>query len=869
MKFKNSLISLVVANACCSIAWAQEVKPNSDSEVEVITVTGIRASAAAAMDKKRESSGFADALVAEDISAFPDLNLSEALQRIPGVAITRQNGEGQSVTVRALGPEFTQVRLNGQTVTSAGGRSVDLDMFASELIQSVVLKKSPDAASTEGGLAATIDMQTRKPFDQEGFVAAGSLQGQENSLAEEKDPRVSFLLSNTWGEKFGALISVAKSDYTIRQDAIENILWEIDKLGGGTSDAMEIPFLPRAINEFRDRERTGITTSFQYRPTETIGINFDVVSANFDELRRRYTIDTLFFDGSPVPISPITVPGIGGIDRVVGGTFSNVQSRSENVFDDIDEKLNIYNLQGSWKVNSSLEVSAQLGYSKAEQYADLFRVLYDFRGNATLGEAQYKGVTVPTFRSDDYSFTDPLAYKFNQLRYLIDDIEDNEKSAQLDVTYYVDWGVFSSLKTGFRYAEHNYVRLAYDERVNPSKDNPAPEFAQIATLNYGLMDGKAPKGVPSEWLVVERDIFSKNQSVVPDNFTPAFSYPSTFDIGEDTLAGYVQLDIDADAWNRPVRGNIGIRAVETDQTSLGYVVKANGVGTIVEESSYTDVLPSLNLVMDMTDEVVLRFAASKAITRPTISQLSPGISSYDIGSMTARQGNPKLDPFRVTQIDIGAEYYFADESLISLTGFFKDVESFISETTESKVLDFGGPLYADNGTDISKNPFIVSLPINGKGAKIKGFEFIYQQPFTFLPIEGFGMMANYTYAKTDGVKVTYGGVKFETPFVGSSENSYNLTGYYELDKLNVRLAYAWRDAYVESSRGDSQTTYFVDSYGQLDMSAGYSITDNIDVTLDVLNLTDEVVSRYGLTKERSIGAYDYGRTVVVGIKAAF
>ena len=606
------------------------------------------------------------------------------------------------------------------------------------------------------------------------------------------------------------------------------------------------------------------------QPVEDVEVNLDIVHGKFDELNRRFTIDTLYFDGTPNPVSLETVPGIGGLDRVVGGVFDNVQTRSENVFDDTQDELNMYTLSGKWNMNSNLTLEATAGYSKAEQLADNFRILYDFYGRAELGETSYEGTVVPTFSSLDYDFTDASAYGFNQLRYLMSDIEDEEKNLKFDVTYNVDWGIFSALKAGVRYAEHEFSRVAYDERINPNQDNPAPAFEDVASLNYGLFGGGTPDGIPSDWLIVQRDDFEAAQTMVANDFVPAISYPSTYRVKEDTLAGYAQLSVDTPVGDGMyLTGNLGVRVVKTDQTSTGYVLTDSGVGTIGEESDYTDVLPSINLSLDVTEDVIIRLAASKAMTRATLSQLSPGISSYDIATQSASQGNPNLDPFRVKQIDLGVEYYFAEDALVSFTGFFKDIESFITTTTESRVLNFGGPLYRDDGTDISNEAFNVSLPVNGKGAKIRGLEFIYQQPLTFLPIEGFGVIVNYTYAKTDGVTHTYYGESFETPFAGASENSYNLTGYYENDEFSVRLAYAWRDEFVTNAAGDSQSTLLQDAYGQLDLSTSYSLTDSIDVSLDVLNVTDETFSQYGLTKDRSVGVYGYGRTIVAGVQIAF
>ncbi len=835
---------------------------------EEILVTGIRASLAEALNQKRLANAFVDTLVAEDIAKFPDLNITEGLQRLPGVAIERQMGEGRNVTVRSLAPEFTQIRLNGQTVTAAGGRDVELDIFASEIVQSVTLTKSPYASLTEGGLAATVDIRTRRPFDQEGFVLGGSIQAQNNSLVEEWQPRGSFLVSKTWGDSFGALFSAAYSDYTLRQDAAEIIFWQRLRFNRGTLAPVEAPFLPRSINEFRDRERLGLNAAFQWRASETLNFNLDLAYAKFDESRRRYTIDVLFFDETPSPINVTSVPGIGGIPRIVAGSYSNVQTRSENVFDLLEDQLFTANFEAEWDVSDRFNVTLRVGRSQAEQFADLFRVLYDFRGNASFGFTEYRGITVPTLQSDSFSFTNAADYRFNQLRYLRDLITDEETSAQLDFSYAADLGPISDLKFGARYADRVFDRVSFDQRVNPSAANPAPSMAEIASLNFGLFGGNAPAGVPSQWLVIERSTWDRVQRVVPQDFVPARSFPTSFGVTEETLAGYVQADLDTGLAGAPLRGNIGVRVVQTKQGSQGFAVIGGQPRPLSFEREYTDVLPSLNLAWELSDTLLLRLAASRAITRPTISQLSPGLSSVDIGSLRATQGNPELDPFRVNQIDFGVEWYFAKDAILAATFFHKDVESFITTTSEQRVINFGGPVFRDDGTDVSQRPFSVSLPINGQGAKITGVEISYQQPLTFLPVDGFGVIANYTYADSN-VAFTYNGEQFDAPFLGSSRHSFNLVGYYENGKFDARIAYAWREAYLENRRGDNQSSLFIDNYGQLDVSLAYKLTERLELTLDALNLTDQVVSRFGTTQDRPIGAFQSGRFVFVGAQFKF
>lgn len=866
--FIGGLASGTVHAKAILVPVEQDVKAAEAPEVDTIVVTGIRASLAASLNQKRLSDAFIDTLVAEDIAKFPDLNITEGLQRLPGVAIERQQGEGRNVTVRSLAPEFTQVRLNGHTVTAAGGRDVELDIFASEVIQKVTLTKTPYAALTEGGLAATIDLRTRRPFDKTGLIIGGSLQAQQNSLVKDWDPRGSFMVSNTWGDKFGALFSLAYSDYTLRQDSAEIIFWQRSRFGRGTLTPVEAPFLPRSINEFRDRKRLGLTAAFQWRPTDKIDVNLDFAHAKFDESRRRYTIDILFFDETPSPISVTTTPGIGGIPRVTSGAYSGVQSRSENVFDDLADELNSINLDADWQVTDELAVNSRIGFAKAEQFADLFRVLYDFRGNASFGFTEYRGVTVPTLKTDSFSFTNPSDYRFNQLRYLRDLIRDEEASVQLDLVYRKQIGPISHIRVGSRLANHQFERTSFDQRINPSTTNPAPTMAQVSSPNFGLFGGKAPNGVPSQWLVIERKNWDAAQKLVAVDFVPARSFPTSFGVGEETLAAYIQGDIEASVGDKTLRGNIGIRAVQTKQETNGFALIGGQPRPLTAERDYSDVLPSLNLVLELNDKLLVRAAASRAITRPTISQLSPGLSSVDIGSLRATQGNPDLDLFRVNQADLGLEWYFAKNAILGITAFHKDVESFITTTSEQRVIAFGGPVFRDDGSDVSQRPFSVSLPINGKGAKITGIELSYQQPFTFLPVEGFGALANYTFADSD-VSFTYNGVAFNSPFLGSSRHSYNVVGYFENERFQARLAYAWRQAYLENRRGDNQSSLFVEDYGQLDLSLSYKVSQSIEVTFDVLNVTNELVSRYGATPDRPIGAYEAGRFLFAGVQFSF
>ncbi len=229
-----SAISLALGIGAGGVAVAQE------GAEEEIVVTGFRASLEAAIDIKRQETGMVDAIVAEDIADFPDLNLSESIQRIPGVAITRDAGEGRQITVRGLGAQFTRVRINGmETLTTTGStdatggnnrdRSFDFNIFASELFNSLTVRKSASAALEEGSLGATVDLRTALPFDYDGFTLALSAQGQYNDLSETTDPRGAVLISNRWdlagGGRLGGLLSVAYSERESREEGASTVRW--------------------------------------------------------------------------------------------------------------------------------------------------------------------------------------------------------------------------------------------------------------------------------------------------------------------------------------------------------------------------------------------------------------------------------------------------------------------------------------------------------------------------------------------------------------------------------------------------------------------------------------------------------------------
>jgi TonB-dependent receptor len=868
MKFVlKTKLAMAVSLSLSSLTGVAAENAAQEEEIEKIVVTGVRGSISRGIEAKRFSNSVVDVLSAERVGDFPDLNIAEALQRISGVTINRVEGEGQQVTVRGLAPEFTRVTLNGQTVTSGGGREVDLDIFASELFTEVALHKSPEAKITEGGLAATINMKTARPFDDDGFHIVASLKGAYNDLAEESNPKGTVVVSNTW-DTFGVLLSASYSEQDLRADSAENNRWllrDFSSVTDGKFGKLEYPGLPRSIIELRHKERLGLTAAFQYRPDDYLDINLDLAYASLEEFRSRFSIDGLTLVKDIVPVEVDTV--VGDPLLISKATFNNVPSRTENVFDDIEDELFIANFELNYDLGNDWTLATKAGYSKAENTKDLFRVLYSFTGQFSFEEISLDGANIPIFSSTNSDFTNFDDYDFNQSRFIDVFVDDEEHSAQIDLTKALLGEYFSNISFGVRYSNRDNNTLELDERISNYEGLNPPSLSDVGIQNpYGYFENQSNPDIVRDWIIVPFDKFSKDSSIFPTGFVPKQDFPATFGVSEKTWAGYVQADFDD---SDRLRGNIGLRVVNTDQVSTGFTIAGGKEIPLDVDQSYTEVLPSLNIVYDIQEDLLARFSVSRAMTRPSLEELAP---SQQVSPTTLRAslGNPTLDPFVVNQADIGLEWYFENESMLSAILFYKDIESFITTISKQGKLDLPPGILNDSGDDIQNETFEILQPINGEGASVKGFELVYQQPFTFLPepFNGFGISANYTYSDSE-IEIDFDGQVKQEAFPGQSKSSYSLVSYYEKGDFSLRLAYSWRDSYLRSIRGGSRRNAYVDEYGQLDMSVKYDVTKKLTVSFDVLNLLEEETYTYAGNKARGNEYKETGRFLLLGAKYTF
>lgn len=907
--------------AAAGAAYADE--PTSD--VSEVVISGYRSSLQEALELKREETVASDSILAEDIGKFPDLNLSEAIQRIPGVALARDAGEGRQISVRGLGPQFTRVRINGlEALTTAGGtdaaggtnrgRSFDFNIFASDLFNSITVRKTASAETEEGSLGATVDLRTARPFDYQGFTMTGSVQGAYNDLSGSFNPRGAFLVSNTWADgQFGALFSVAYTRRELQDEGASTVRWAtgsaftpgFQSAAGGLTlaqvNAAYHPRFPRYDQYLAESERLGATLSLQWAPSDRTTVTFDVLYADFKGTREERFLEAPVFSttgASAIGDVDVLSGTIDANNTLIRGTFDDVDLRVEDRFDRLDTKFTQFNLTWDQQLTETLKMTVIAGTSRSDHNNPTQTTITLDQLNVDGFSYDYSQARAPLITFGNANLTSPAAWTVTGFRLRPQTALNTYDTVQAAF----DWEFtdFLSFKAGVSWKQYEFVttELRRSNGTTTNLEATVPAGLPALTGYYQLVDFQgdglgAPGGFPTSWLVpdvrVAETLLSLNDPTAFSNawrLGPEPALGNNRTVQEEDRSAFVQADLDTTWMGMALRGNLGVRFVKTDQTSIGYTF-AGGVAVPATVSrSYTDTLPSLNLALSVTDNLLLRFAAARTMARPDLGNLSPGTSINVSGSnRSVTAFNPNLDPFRATALDFSVEWYFRPEALISLAVFYKDVDSFVQTVSTVGIPFTGNPFGLPDSLAIAAcgatpscapglNNWTFSTPVNTAGGVIQGFELSYQQPFTFLPgfLSHMGLQANFTYVKSSIDYINSSGVVVATnDITGLSRRAYNATLYYEDEKWSARVSAAYRSSYLTRVPGqEAGTTYDgTNSTFNVDASVQYTINDHLKVSVEGVNLTDEFQDQFNDASNRLSFYHHTGREFIFGIRYTY
>ena len=952
--------------------------PTAGDDSTVVVVTGFRSSLKSALNLKKKSAGTVDAILAEDIAKFPDSNLAESMQRIPGVTLSRgDGGEGRNISVRGLGPQFTRVRINGmegasQTGSSdiygAGnnGRSFDFNAFPTEIFTSLAARKTGSADVEEGSLGATVDLKAPHALDYRGNqVLALNAKAVYGEIAKKLDPRVSMLVAKKFdGGKFGILASLAYQDRHIREVGYSAVDILSAGLGGNGlgSGATEQPFctpvgitpispdpvaqaakgataancafnnprtgtvaayntimglrlpasvnangpitpasgaffprIPRYVNSTQHEKRTGGTLSMQWKPDQDTDLSLDVLYSRYQDERRDNYIEPVSFarninnNGQPmVSVKDVLFDANGSLTY---GLFDGVDVRSEGLVDQFTSTFKQVNFNFFHRFSDKFEISGLIGTNQSNwdgpmrlqtfmDAIDTKNFSVDFRGG---GDTPILGFGFDVNNPANFTYA-PTSATGDVLGGF--SVQGKPQfNVTKDQTYTLD-GKYSfmpeiDVKFGVQSRTNDFN--SHSLNLIPSqvavKALPAGVTLASLTTNITGLDKLWGDGAPASWVSIDSEKWRKAFGFDSFSYCGIECGAAQSQIKESISSAYVMGEFNSDHWLPfPIRGDVGVRYVHTDQLAVGYIPVTAPAGSTYPSvgkrnevaRSYIDWLPSANIVVEFTPNLLGRVSAAKVMSRPELGNLTPS-AGITATTRTGTVNNPFLDPIRAKTFDASLEWYFKPGSLASVGYFHKDIETFIQRIPEQVAFNqLGLPnSLLDNTNSVPTDIFTVSRFVNTPGGPLDGVELNLQTELDFLPSfwKNFGVLANYTHVTSD-IKYQLSATTFtNNDLIGLSRDSASGTLYYEDDRFSFRTTGTYRGKYLRGIpastgsdlQGNDETFY-------MDASFSYNLNRQIKVTIEAQNLTDEQNRLYiDSTRQDTLFDTRIGRTVTLGV----
>ncbi|WP_156818917.1 TonB-dependent receptor [Sphingomonas sp. Mn802worker] len=876
-----------------------------------IVVTGIRASQAASIEAKRTSTVIADVISAEDIGKFPDKNVAEALQRVPGIVINRVFGEGERVSLRGTAPNLTKTLVNGHNIATAdwfiedqlaATRSFNYLTLPAEIVGQLDVYKSSQADVEEGGIGGTINVHTRHPLDLPRFSLNASVQGVYSERSDKFDPQASGLISwkNDAGT-FGVLIGGVYQKRRIRRDGVEVLGYQTYDIPATVTNAAGAAVANPNYNAAlagtqyasligsalfqQTRERYGGNIELQFKPSDNLeivatGLYSRFNASNFNQNFLAWGSNAVGGGGS---ITNATVKD----NTIVSGTVTSSGGGTTGravVYDAIYRDAYAETYSGDLDVNYTLGGGGILhlkgGYTKANgatRNQPFFEAgapgAFTFDLTGRVPQVSYRGVNPDN--PNDFAFDFASLHRIGN--------SDKEKYGYIDFEQPFD-GSLSAIKIGAKFTDHDrnayFLATTYGAFFVPLAANGCggpctPASFAGGSLPGNFLDNIAEPGTLTSYFNVDT---GKLQDILYGLPAAArqrqINPPENYSINEKTYGGYAMLKVGHP--DTTYHANIGLRVVRTEQTSRGNIVGvdpstpgalSNDFGTyapIEVKRSYTDILPAVNIWFDLTPQLVARFGAGRTIARPDYTDIVPRVS-LNPGALSGDGGDPNVNRYQSDDYNASLEFYPDRETIVAAAVYYKNIANYIVNRTvqerypiQTTTPNLSRCIPAAGGT--ATNPlydclFDINRRSNGSG----GHNFGVEAQISRRIFGPFGAIVNYTYsdAKSDA----------GDPIPGNSKHALNLTGYFENDWLSARVSYNYRSAFfINIDRASPLNQGKTES---LDASLNVKLTDNFSLTADAVNLTNAKIYQYSGTETRFRALYDNGRIFYAGVRAKF
>ncbi len=903
-------------------AFAQDTTP-APAASDTVVVTGIRKGLQDSLTIKKKSSSIVEAVSAEDIGKLPDVSIAESLARLPGLAGQRVNGHAQVISIRGLSPDFSNTLLNGRMQVSTGdNRAAEFDQYPSELINSAVVYKTPDAGLVGQGLSGTVDLNTVNPLDFKKRVFTVGVRGSHNSNgklnADSKvdGNRINFTYIDQFLDgKLGIALGYAHLDDPTQTKHSKSWWWDVEgndsitglpRLGAGKGGDFFLNGV-EIWNNSRSQKRDGVMGIVEFKPNDNFHSVNDLYYSKFDQtdtIRGTMWYQSQWADD--IHISNPTFTSVGGTEFANGGTVSGVAPIIRNDYNTRQDKMFSFGSKNTWRWDD-WRMLADLGYSEAKRDETISETYAGYGTSSTALARTFDSVAEKIAYGGFPTLDPALNYADASQVYLGDvapwggwghdgtirypHVKDTLSQAKLSGRHDFKWGIFDQVELGLAYSQRTKDK-AVDEYnlclkgwVNDGSGNchgnrvavGSQYLIPASSLDWAGFGGVLSYNIPA----VEAAYYDK-LAIKDEN-----NYNKFWKVQEDLTTGYAKLDIQSELMGTPLRGNFGAQVIQARQTSSGYTT--DNVGGVIKfkwfekTNTYTDFLPSLNLILDVSDNTMVRFALARQMARPRMDDLRANASAgVDIttGVWSGSGGNPDLKPWRANAVDLAVEHYFSKSSYIGVAWFNKYLDSYIRNLTDSH-FDFTGYPNLSGVTPVS-NIGNFTKPENGSGGHVEGLELsgALEGKMVHPWLDGFGFIGSWSRGWTN---IAAGDPTDPGKLPGFSGTVTNATLFYEKHGFSARISERWRAAElgetVQLYANRATTRILPDK--QIDAQISYEISDGplkgMTLLLQANNLTNSAYQTQLKTSENKLSdgtsfpeIYEtYGTTWIFGFNYRF
>jgi len=900
-----------------------------------IVVTGFRKSVQSSIAAKRDSSFIVDVVTADDIAGLPDVSIAESLARLPGVTSQRTGGQASAINIRGLSQDLVSATLNGrEQVATSGNRVIEFDQYPSELIDQAAVYKSPLASHIEGGIAGKVELKTVRPLD-----ITGKVKGAFNVRALYNDRAGQSTDVSEYGYRVSGSIQTKLLDDTLGlalgyarlyQPNVATRFVQFDFPLPGTNGSPTVDLngngRPESFNfgfegiQFGGQEtRDAGIAVVQWEPSDRLRVLIDGYYSRFDsDVNRRGFRVFNTQSGQNQITNPVIVN-----DALVGGRFVNVAGSgvgTELVNQDESRRDELYTVGGNLAYDFSDRVTLAVDVAYSSGSSDFNNAginLRPYSATATglrrtdsipgqvIVDYRLNGTSLPTINQISTNFTDTTAAGGGFLldgQFLVPQSDrDRLFAAATDlVVSFDESNFFDKLRVGFRYADRRGDRVVTSFNTFNIPGSPREVPANLVTTG-GFRGPFAGAGLPNFAVVDINGAFnlafgnSLGSRQPTDQIAFDFTLDQSFRIRETTYGGYGQVDFAAVVGGLNFRGNFGLRVINTDQSST--VLFADPLLTdnpatppparenrrfVTRGDNFTDFLPAVNAILEITPSDLFRVSYSKQISRARFQELRGSISvnTGSDGNTSGGGGNPELAPFRANQVDLSYEHYFGNSGVFAVGAFYKGLGSFIINGT---IPQFNFPANGVTpppipGTSTPGNAIgSFSAPINGSGGYVYGIEVQFTKSFVELPapFDGLGVQLNYAYSDSDlNFPSSTSGSLIDLSLPGLSNHVFNPILFYEKDGFGIRGSARHRSGFVSPQIGISELILTSTPETVFDAQISYLFSKNsalsgLKLLAQANNLSDEPTRTFFGQTAQTGTIQNFGRTFFVGASFAF